>query len=485
MADQPQVSEASQAADEAPPMPATVEQCHVVIGQLTDELKAMRLAIEALTERVSLNSRNSSKPPSSDGPGRGGRSARGSGTGRKRGAQKGHTGTFRALLPESQVDRVQDCKPPERCACGGTVEVTGQARRHQVFDLPPVIKPVVSEYRLYTGVCRGCRRAHAAQLPAGVPSGQIGPRALGLVGMLGTRFQMPQMKIRDLMAQLLGIDFSVGAISQAQGKLAQALDAPVHAAMAEARKAGAVHVDETPYPGESSKGNWAWSVVLPQAALYTVLPSRARYVFTSLLGDRPAGVVITDRYSAYAHLPSERRQVCWAHLLRDFRRIAERSGAAGEVGRRLLGLGYVMFRRRHRLSEADAPSCRTDLAGVRVRVRQALERGAALLGCPRTAATCANLLKIEPALWTFTTHAEVPPTNNSAEQALRPVVLKRKISGPTRSRRGANFIARGFSVAETCRRQGRDLLDYLQRSVCAWIDKTEAPALLRPAIASG
>ncbi|MEK8028016.1 IS66 family transposase [Pseudaquabacterium rugosum] len=177
--------------------------------------------------------------------------------------------------------------------------------------------------------------------------------------------------------------------------------------------------------------------------------------------------------------------MCWAHLLRDFRRIAERSGAAGEVGRRLLGLGYVMFRRRHRLSEADVPSCRTDLAGVRVRVRQALERGAALLVCPRTAATCANLLKIEPALWTFTTHAEVPPTNNSAEQALRPVVLKRKISGPTRSRRGANFIARGFSVAETCRRQGRDLLDYLQRSVCAWIDKTEAPALLRPAIASG
>ncbi|MDQ5879444.1 MAG: transposase, partial [Pseudomonadota bacterium] len=63
--------------------------------------------------------------------------------------------------------------------------------------------------------------------------------------------------------------------------------------------------------------NWAWSVVLPQAALYTVLPSRARYVFTSLLGDRPAGVVITDRYSAYAHLPSERRQVCWVRIPRD------------------------------------------------------------------------------------------------------------------------------------------------------------------------
>ena len=64
---------------------------------------------------------------------------------------------------------------------------------------------MVNEYRLYTGVCRCCQRAHPARLPQGVPSGQIGPRALGLVGMLGTRFQMPQMKIRDLMAQLLGV----------------------------------------------------------------------------------------------------------------------------------------------------------------------------------------------------------------------------------------------------------------------------------------
>jgi hypothetical protein len=85
-------------------------------------------------------------------------------------------------------------------------------------------------------------------------------------------------------------------------------------------------------------------------------------------------------------------------------------------------------------------------------------------------------------LWTFTNHAELPPTNHSAEQALGPAVLKRKINGPTRSRRGANLIARGFSVAETCRRQARDLLDYLQRSVCARIDKTEPPLLLKPVL---
>lgn len=476
---QPQASESVRQSTEAVLKPATVEQCHAVIDQLADELHSLRLAVAVLTERVTLNSRNSSKPPSSDGPGRGGRVAR-PGTGRKRGAQKGHTGSFRALLPEAQVDQVQDCLPPDRCECGGAIEARGEPRRHQVFELPPVIKPVVNEYRLYTGVCRCCLRAYPARLPQGVPSGQIGPRALGLVGMLGTRFQMPQMKIRNLLAQLLGIDFSVGAISQAHGKVAQALAAPVRAAMAEARHAGVVHVDETPYPGEGSRGNWAWSVVLPQAALYSVLPSRARYVFTSLLGEQPAGVVITDRYSAYAHLPTDSRQVCWAHLLRDFLRIAQRSGEAGAVGRRLLGLGYVMFRWRHRMARPNPAQHATDFTGLRQRVQKALQRGAALLSCRRTAATCANLLKIEPALWTFVGNSEVPPTNNAAERALRPLVLKRKISGPTRSSRGANFIAWGFSVAETCQRQSRDLLDYMHQSLCAWIDKTDAPTLLWP-----
>ena len=82
-----------------------------------------------------------------------------------------------------------------------------------------------------------------------------------------------------------------------------------------------------------------------------------------------------------------------------------------------------------------------------------------------------------PALWNFVGNAAVPPTNNDAERALRALVLKRKISGPTRSRRGDEFLARGFSVYETCRRQGRDLWDYMHEAVVAWIDQTAPPSL--------
>src|SRR5574340_1097113 len=230
--------------------PATVEQCHVVIDALAARLAELQQTVVVLQERLALDSRNSSKPPSSDGPGRGNRAQRRASQ-RKRGAQKGHPGAFRALLPACEVDRVQECVPPAVCTCGAVVSVRGKPERHQVFDIPP-LRPVVSEYRLYSGVCAGCGAVLQAQLPAGVPRGQIGPRALATIGVLGTQYQMPQMKIRDLLAQLTGLGFSVGAISQAHGKVAAALAAPVDEAMRSLAQASVVHMDETRYGREGS-----------------------------------------------------------------------------------------------------------------------------------------------------------------------------------------------------------------------------------------
>ena len=108
----------------------------------------------------------------------------------------------------------------------------------------------------------------------------------------------------------------------------------------------------------------------------------------------------------------------------------------------------------------------------------ALQRGAQQTRCTRTANTCSNILKLWPALWTFTTNAALQPTDNAAERALRSIVLKRKISGPTRSLRGDEFLSRVFSVHETCLRQGVDLWEFVHQAVVAWIDKTPPPSLL-------
>ena len=159
--------------------------------------------------------------------------------------------------------------------------------------------------------------------------------------------------------------------------------------------------------------------------------------------------------------------------MRDFRRMGERSGQAGRIGRRLLGCGYGLFRWR-----TAGKTTATQFEPLQRRIHRALEEGATQKGCSRTANTCANLLKVWPALWGFIAHPGVEPTNNAAEQALRSIALKRKISGPTRSRRGDEFLACGFSAYETCRRQGRDLIDYLHGAIVAWIDKTAPPSLM-------
>lgn len=455
--------------------PQTVAQCHEVIDALMRLVADLQQQVAWLQERVKLDSKTSSKPPSSDGPGSGNRVQRRA-SGRKRGAQKGHPGSYRALLEEAQVEQVIECRPPEVCECGGAVRADGEPRRHQVVDAP-VVRARVSEYRLHGGCCTVCGKAQRARLPAGVPSGQLGPRALALVGVLGTRYHLTQLKIRDLLAQLLGVDFSVGAISQAHGKVALALKAPVAEAAATLAQVPVVHIDETRYPREAA-GNWAWGVVTPKLVCYSLLPSRARHAATSLLGEQPGGTVVSDRYAVYDYVDMRQRQVCWAHLLRDFARISQRAGVTGRIGRGLLGAGYVLFRWRgqDRSAARFEPLCR--------RVRRLLEQGSAQPHCARTAATCANVLKLWPALWRFLHDPAVPPTNNEAERALRSLVLKRKISGPTRSRRGDEFIARGFSAYESCRRQGRDLWHYLHEAVVAWIDKATPPSLLPVAAAT-
>ena len=457
------------------PKPQTLAQCHEVIDTLVRLVADLQREIAWLHERVTLNSKTSSKPPSSDGPGSPNRAQRRASP-RKRGAQKGHPGSYRALVDEAQVDQVIDCAAPAVCECGAPVVPAGEPVRHQVFEIP-VVRAQVSEYRLHGGCCTACGKARRGVLPPGVPSGQLGPRALALIGVLGTRYHLTQGKVRDLLAQVLGLDFSVGAVSQAHGKVA--LAAPVLEAAKTLSQAAVVHMDETRYPREGTTGQWVWGVVTPRVVVFNLLPSRARYVIHSLLGDEPKGVVISDRYAAYAHIPAEQRQLCWAHLLRDFARISERCGLPGRVGAKLLGAGYVLFRWRNAGKSAQA------FEPLQRRIRRALEQGAAQMACRRTAATCANLLKSWTSLWTFLHHAGVAPTNNDAERALRAIVVKRKISGPTRSRRGDLFIARGFSVIETCRRQGRDAFEYLQQAVSAWLHNVPAPSLVPAAVASG
>jgi len=445
-------------------LPQTVDACHDLIRQLMQRL-------EELEERVNLNSRNSSKPPSSDGSGTPSRAPRAK-SGKPLGGQPGHKGSYRAMVPQTEVSQRTQCLPPAQCdACGAALEPDGDKPMiHQVFDLPEV-KPIVSEYVRLRGICSGCGRKHHGALPAGVPSGQLGPRALALVGTLAGQFHLTQRKVQAVLSHIMGIHFSLGAVSQAHGLVSQALQRPVEQLHAELQHAPVCHADETRHPSHQHT-LWMWVLASDWGVRFRIDPSRGQAAAKQILGDQPSFVTVSDRYAGYNHLPPEQRQVCWAHLLRDFERMAGRSGLGGRIGKRLLDYGCLMFRWR------DQQKDTRHFAWLQKRIRLQLELASAQTECTRTAKTCANLLKVWPALWTFVHNPLVPPTNNAAERALRDYVIKRKLSYCTRSKRGMDFTERIFSTVQTCKMQTRVAYEFIYTAVHSWMAGTRAPCLV-------
>lgn len=444
-------------------LPDTIEACHVLIGELMARLAEVE-------EQLGLNSLSSSKPPSSDGPGQRSDRYKKPSTGRKRGGQPGHKGHFRAAVPEQELDHIIECPPPAHCVCGGTMIAHGDPYRHQVFELPP-IKPIVTEYRCQGGCCTVCGQYQRAPLPPGVPQGQLGPRALAIVGTLASHYHLPQFKLKTLLTDLFGLRFSVGCISAAHGIVAEALKPicdEVHEAL---RRAPVKHMDETTHQCHSFR-LWTWALVAPWGASFTIHPSRGQCAAKEVLGETPNGILVTDRYAGYRWVDQAQRQVCWSHVLRDFHRIGSRPGLPGVLGRSLERMGHWMFRCQHRNQLTE------HLPRLQERIRRVLQRGAEQRICAKTANTCRNLLDMWPSLWRFASDPTIPATNNAAERALRGMVVRRKISYVTRSGRGMRFWERAYGAVHTCVQQGRSTFHFFCSALQGYFKGGPVPSLV-------
>lgn len=463
-----------------PPKVQTLAEAQTLIGVLWEmarQVEALRAQVVELQEQVALSSRNSSKPPSQDGPGAPRPASKKSG--RPRGGQKGHPGHYRALLPSEQADEIVPCHPQETvCGCGQPLPLAEGARwRHQVLELPAV-KPHITEYQGFDVACPQCGTLHAAQLPKGVPSSELGPRLLAEIGLLAGRYHLSLRLIQAWLQDRYGLALRLGALSEAQGRLAEALEevtAQVHQAV---REASVVHSDETSRRYRNER-RWLWVAATTLWVAFCTTVARGQTEAKALLGECWARIIITDRYSAYHWLPLACRQICWAHRLRDFERIAARAGEAGRIGRWLRTYGQVLFRWHHRYQkgELDAATYQRRMAWLRGRLRRRLEQGAQAWHA-KTAGTCKRILQVEPALWTFVAYPEVPPTNNRAERALRPFVIWRKLSLHTQAKRGDLFLERILTVVETCRLQGKPVAEYLTSVVKAYLAGEPSPSLV-------
>jgi len=451
-----------------------------VIEEQRLQIAALLARVAKLEARLKTSSKNSSKPPSSDPPWMAPPKSKPS-SGRKPGGQPGHKGTRRVLLPLARVDEVEDVWPArcEQCAndfgSGTRVEV-GEAERHQVVEIPEA-RARVTEYRLHSQCCLSCEWATSARIPEGVPTGNFGPRLQAVVAVSSGVYRLSKRTIVSLLKDLFGVEMSLGSVSACEQRASAALEAPVKEARRHVAAQAIAYADETGWR-EARKRAWVWVAVTSFVTVFLVHANRNTDAARQLLG-RFAGVLVSDRWSAYQDWAIENRQLCWAHLKRYFTAFSESGGAAGPIGVRLLELTSKLFRAWHRVRDGTLTrrAFQTNIRPLRAEIEALLEEGTRC-GHRKVEGTCRAILKLTPALWTFTRVVGVDPTNNAAERALRWCVIMRKTSFGTHSEAGSRFIERMLTVTATLKQQKRNVVDYLTEACRCSLQNRRVPSLL-------
>jgi transposase len=449
--------------------PAARAALLAVFDALQRQLADLRGRVADLEARLAQHSGNSHQPPSADPPHAKPAPARFP-SGKKLGGQPGHP---QAVRPRLAPDRIIHHKPRRCAGCGQ--DLTGddpRPRWRQFWELPAV-RPHVTEHRFHTLACP-CGHATPAARPAGLPADGYGPRLKAALVYLTGALHLSKTQAQALCADLLGLPVSTGQVCAAEAQAALVL-APAVEALKQALPGCDVNMDETGWK-QAGKTCWLWVAVTAAFTVFHLAFGRGRSVVEGLLGAAYALVLTTDRWSAYHRVA--RRQLCWAHLRRDFQALIDRGGADAAVGERLLALSDERFVWWHALHDgyADREWFDRRLAGVKRRGRAALVGGAR--GEGKAAVLCGELLRLWPALWRFVEAEGVEPTNNAAERALRPAVLWRKCSQGTRTAAGSGYVATVLSVVATCRQQGRRVWDYLTKAFAAAQHGQTAPSLL-------
>lgn len=447
--------------------------------RLQGQVERLTTRVDKLERELAQSSRNSSQPPSADRPGAPPRRGKDR-SGRAQGAQRGHEGKGRELLPTSAVDEVV-VHWPTRCDCGhefasDELVAVGRPVRHQVEELPR-LAVTVTEHQCPRVCCPACGRRERAALPADVAASAFGPRFEAAVAVLSVRNRVSRRDVVECCEQLFGARISSGTVDAILTRVADALEDADADLLERVRGARSLNMDETGWRTAGER-RALWGAFTDRHAVLRVRSDRHADHAKELLADTSA-IVTSDRWWAYTHLPLKRRQICWAHLRRDFTAHAEGLGAEqafGEHGLRVceeLFWSWEIFQHTR-----DRQELKRRIRALRREFKAILATYAAKQARYRyTRGMARNLLKVWPALWTFADHRGIEPTNNHAERALRGAVIYRKLSLGTQSADGEQRIERLLSVHTTCRLQRRPLHGYLVDALAAHARGDPTPLL--------
>jgi transposase len=449
-----------------------------LLSKLTQAEKRVRELQEALAGR-GKDSTNSSKPPSSDivKPAK-----KPTSVPRRRGAPVGHAPQQRPPFQAEEIDVVEQHAYEACPQCGGPVEwLPTPAAVVQQVEL--VAQPtLVTEHRSRTCHCAACRQDFTRPLPPPIAAaGLFGPRLTAFTAYLKGACHASYGTIQNLLRETCGLRVAKGTLVKLCQKVSRSLEPSYDDLVRRIPQQPALHIDETSHR-ENGRGHWTWVFRAPQFTLFQITEKRSADILDRVLGTEFSGTLLADYYSAYrAYLathPRAEAQFCLAHLVRDVKFLetlpaVEDRQFATELLTALKGL----FRLWH--TSAEFPDEATFRAAL-IAQGQQLERVASEQA-PDTPASCAlarRFRKHADQYLRFTRHAGLEPTNNAAEQAIRYVVIDRRVTQGTRSERGRNWCQRIWTTIATCRQQGHNLLSFLERSYLALLTDTPPPLLL-------
>jgi len=316
-------------------------------------------------------------------------------------------------------------------------------------------------------------------LPLGVPRGCLGPKLEAAIAALTVRNRLSRRQLVELLDELFGCPIAVGTIDAILSRTAETLEPVYDELLERTRVAGALNIDETGwYLGGEPRT--LWGAFSKRTAVLRIAPDRGKQHLHGLLGERFAGVVGSDRFSAYNSLEPEQRQVCWSHLRRDFTFHADLVlGAQETFGLDGLEVTWNVFQAWKQFQQdADRDALQQRVAAIQQQMRPLLEWGSTGRRQRHVRALARNLLKLWPALWTFADIPDVEPTNNAAERGLRAAVIYRKLSLGSRFQGGERTIERLLSVDQTCRLQRRPLYAYISHVLIARTRGDPIPTLV-------
>jgi transposase len=457
------------------------ERLEKLIARLQKQLdeQAKRIAeLEAKLAAATKNSANSSKPPSSDivkPPSKRKRIGN-----RKKGGQKGHKRVVRPELAEDELDWLMQYSYDACPDCGGPVTVDTQSPASTLQQIEIVTKPTeATEHQALACHCAACEKTHVATIPAEVrKAGLCGPELTSIIGLLKGACHASFATIRKYLLDVYGLKLSRGTLAKVIRKVSEAI-APLYEGLFENLKVERVlNIDET---GHRDSGNrmWTWCFRAAGYTVFRVDPSRGSTVLLSVLGEEFNGVIGCDYFSAYhkyRKLTDCSVQFCFAHLIRDVRYLQEHSrGYAKGWSTRLLNAIREMFGVIHRRDElGDRFDGELEDAAMMVLTQ-------AVNGVPEQS-KAQNLAKrfadYGESYLKFLTTPGLEPTNNLAEQAIRFVVIDRKVTQGSKSETGQRWLERIWTLNATCQQRGVSLMDVLRSAVSAHFAGDLPPPLL-------